>query len=478
MTEPDPERMIARARSLELDTPYVPPPGDPLVHHAAGYAKVMASAVFVTGLDPEFAARNVGYFTAPYEARAKLGKPVIDHAAQAVHVDAPGGITRTARRFGSQGFVTLPLGQDGVSFTPVNVESTLSANDPWPMGDQVEAHVPRALDAGRIAEAVKTAFDPPDQMTASFVVVWKGALVAERYGEGLGAGPPWKAGPWARASPRASWASLIQRGVYELDLPAPIPEWSAPGDPRAAVRIRDILQMSSGLRSKAHLDPDYDPSGTYLDHLYLYTGGVNSCHYAATRPQQWPPGAVGRYRNVDPVLASYLVRLGAGALGEDHLAFPRRSLLDLIGMRTMTMDVDPFGNFLMQGYEQASARDWARLGMLYLQDGVWMDRRILPTGYARFVSSLAPAWAADDNPVYGGLFWINGDEKFPAPREAFYMAGAGGQYTLIIPSHDLVIVRNGQLQGRGGGPRGLRPRRRPGPGCDATQFMTARAGAP
>jgi len=91
------DELIARAKSLELDTPYVPPPGDPLVHHAAGYAKVMCSAVFMTGLAPDFAAENVGYFTAPYEVRAMLGKPVIDRANQAVHITVPDGVTRTAR---------------------------------------------------------------------------------------------------------------------------------------------------------------------------------------------------------------------------------------------------------------------------------------------------------------------------------------------------------------------------------------------
>ena len=88
------DALIARAKMLELDTPYVPPPGDPLVHHAAGYAKVMCSAVFITGLAPDFAAENVGFFTAPYEVRAILGKPVIDRANQAVHL--PNGATRTA----------------------------------------------------------------------------------------------------------------------------------------------------------------------------------------------------------------------------------------------------------------------------------------------------------------------------------------------------------------------------------------------
>ena len=89
------EALIARAKSFELDTPYVPPPGNPLEHHAAGFAKVMCSAVFITGLDPDFAVENVGYFTGPYAERARLGKPVIDWAEQAVHITVPNGVTRT-----------------------------------------------------------------------------------------------------------------------------------------------------------------------------------------------------------------------------------------------------------------------------------------------------------------------------------------------------------------------------------------------
>ena len=85
--------LIARAKSFELDTPYVPPPGDSLTHHAAGFAKVMCSAVFMTGLAPDFAAENVGFFTGPYGQRAKLGKPVIDRVNKAVHVTLPNGVT-------------------------------------------------------------------------------------------------------------------------------------------------------------------------------------------------------------------------------------------------------------------------------------------------------------------------------------------------------------------------------------------------
>jgi CubicO group peptidase (beta-lactamase class C family) len=444
------DALIARAKSLELNTPYVPPPGDPLEHHTSGFAKIMCSAVFITGLDPDFAAENVGYFTSPYAERAKVGKPVIDRLNQAVHITLPNGVTRTAKYLGDQGCVTFPVGKNSVNFVPVKLKSRLP--DPstqlWPMGDALTKDpLPSELDASKLKQVVDAAFEPAAEMTAAFVVTWKGRLIAERYAEGITPRTPLESWSMGKSLTATLMGILFKQGVYSLWQPAPIPEWQTAGDPRAKIRIADILHMSSGLRIKAPLDPDYDPSGTYPDHLYLYTGSINSFHYAATRPQQWPPNTVGRYRNTDPVLINYLIRLGVEKRSEEYLSFPQRALFDKLGIRTMVMETDPFGNFLTQGYELASARDWARLGNLYLQDGVWNGERILPDGYVKFVSTPAPAWEADKLPTYGGFFWINGLGDYPVPKEAFYMSGAGGQTTLIIPSHDLVVVRLGHYKG-------------------------------
>lgn len=447
---PNPEALISRAKVLELDTPYVAPPGDPLVHHAAGFAKIMCSAVFITGLDPEFAAENVGYFTAPYEVRAKLGNPVVDRERKEVRVAVPGGVTRTAVYLGDQGCVTLPLGKESVSFKPVKLKSSLpdASKQAWPMGDVLPNQpLPHELDMAKVKEAVDAAFDPPEAKTAAFVLTWRGRLIAERYAPEITAQTPLESWSMGKSVTATLMGVLIRQGAYELWQPAPIPEWQQGNDLRSEIRIADLLHMSSGLRIKAPEDPDYDPSGTYADHFYLYTGSVDSFHYAATRPLQWLPGKVGRYRNTDPVLTNYLIRLAVEKRGEEYLSFPRRELFDKLGMRTMVVETDPFGNFLTQGYEFASARDWARLGNLYLYDGVWNGERILPEGFAKFVSMLAPAWVADHNPVYGGFFWINGDGSYPVPRSAYFMSGAGGQKTMIIPSHDLVVVRLGHFKG-------------------------------
>jgi CubicO group peptidase (beta-lactamase class C family) len=450
--------LVARAKRFELATPYVAPPGEALAHHASGFAKIMCSAVFITRLDADFAAANVGGFTAPFSERAKLGKPVIDRARKTVSVALPNGVVRTAKYYGDQGdqgCVTLPIGADSVSFAPRRIASTLpdASRQQWPMGDVMPTDpLPAGIDTAKVRQAVDAAFSRDSEMTTAFVVTWRGRLVGERYGAGITPTTPLESWSMGKSLTATLFSILVRQHVYTLDQPAPVPEWQErPGDPRAKIRIADILHMSSGLRIRAPQDPDFDASLGYPDHLYLYTGSVNSFHYAATRPQQWPPNTVGRYRNTDPVLINYLTRLAVEKRGEDYLSFPRRALFDKIGIRTMVMETDPFGNFLTQGYEFASARDWARLGNLYLQDGVWNGERILPQGWTKFVSTLAPAWKADKRPIYGAFFWINGDSTMPVPRAAYYMSGAGGQTTLIIPSHDLVVVRLGHYRGASAG---------------------------
>ncbi|BEP60496.1 serine hydrolase [Variovorax sp. V213] len=447
---PEREALIARARALELNTPYVPPPGNVLEHNTSGYAKTMCSAVFITGIDPDVAAESLGYFVGPYDQRKNVSKPVVDRVKKEVRISIPNGPTLVARHFGSQGCVTLPAGRDDVFFTPVVVQSTLPdpATQAWPMGDVLPGDPPPAeVNMAKVNEAVEAAFGVSEAYTSAFVVTHKGRIIAERYMNGIGATTPLESWSMGKSVVATMMGLLIRQGVYKLDQPAPIPEWQATGDGRQKIKISDILQMSSGLRIKAPDDPDFDPNGTYPDHTYYYTGRINAFNYAATRPQQWPPGAVGRYRNTDPVLANYLVRLAVEKRGEEYLSFPQRALFDKIGIRSMVIETDPYGNFLTQGYDFMSARDWARLGNLYLQDGVWNGERLLPEGFVNFVSSVAPAWAADKRPIYGGFFWINGMGSLSMPTSAYYMLGAGGQFVLVIPSHDLIVVRIGHSKG-------------------------------
>ena len=450
--------LIARANSFELPTEYVPPPGNAIDHHTSGFAKILCSAVFITGLDPADAAENVGYFTSPYEERSVVTDTVVDYDRKEVRLTLPSGTVRVAKKYKSQGCVTRPIGEDSVFFTPETVTPhlPLAAATPWPMGDVLGDQLfPPELDMAKVAQAVDAAFGPPEAMTEAFLVTYKGQIIGEKYGEGIGIHTPLESWSMGKSLTGTLMGILIKRGVYELWQPAPVPEWyEKTDDPRQKIRIGDIMRMSSGIRIRAPQDPDFDPSLGYPDHLYLYTGSVNSFHYAATRPQEWPPNTIGRYRNTDPVLTNYLLRLGVeNKLHEDYHAFPQRALFDKIGVRGAVIETDPYGDFLMQGYEFLPARDWARVGNLWLQDGVWNGERLLPEGYADYARTLAPAWVDDGRPEYGGAFqWVNGMESFPAlPKEATYFAGAGGQNTIMVPSHGLVIVRLGKYKGAGPG---------------------------
>ena len=147
------------------------------------------------------------------------------------------------------------------------------------------------------------------------------------------------------------FALLVKDGVYKVDDPAPVPEWQKPGDPRAAIRNADLLRMSSGLRFIAGQDPDYTPDKGYPDHTLIYTGAIDAFKHSMTRPLQFPPNTEGRYRNSDPLMIGWLIKQAVTKRGEDYLTYPQRALFDRIGIRRQVLETDPYGNFLLSGYD-------------------------------------------------------------------------------------------------------------------------------
>ncbi len=452
------ESLIARAQAFELDTEYNPPPGEALHHQTAGFAKILCSGVFITGLDAADAAANVGGFISPFDERRHVVDTVVDYEQERVALTLPDGVTRTAKRYENQGCVAHGIGEDSVHFAPTTVERNLppAATTPWPMGDVLsDVPWPSEIDMEKVEEALDIGFGPAEARTLGLVITYKGRILGERYGEGIDIHTPLESWSMTKSLTGTLMGVLIQQGTYELWQPAPVPEWQEPGDPRQEIRIGDIMRMSSGIKINAPSDPDYDRD-IYADHLYLYTATSNSYEWAATRPQEWPPNTIGRYRNTDPVLTSYLIRLGVEGRGQDYHSFPQHDLFDKIGIRDGLIETDPQGNFLGQGLAFMPARDWARLGNLYLQDGVWDGERILPEGYVEYASTLAPTWISDGRLQYGGaFFWVNGQGNQGLPESAYSMRGAGGQSTTIIPTHDLVVVRLGKYTGSGPGGQAL-----------------------
>jgi CubicO group peptidase (beta-lactamase class C family) len=421
------------------------PDGTPISLGLAGYAKVLCSAVFVSGREAAEGFENSGFFLFPEEQRRGVSYDV-DRKNQLVRM-THGAITRTAKFYGDQGCIIHPDKHDGIYFTPVAVKTKLpdALSQPWPMGDGAPREpAPAGFDHARVAKAVDLAFSDPSGLTAAFIVVYKGQIIGERYMPGVTKDTQLESWSMGKSLTATLFALLVKDGVYKIDEPAPVPEWQQPGDPRAAIRNADLLHMASGLKFIAGQDPDYTPDKGYPDHTLIYTGAIDAFKHSMTRPLQFPPNTEGRYRNSDPLMIGFLIKQAVTRRGEEYLTYPQRALFDRIGIRRQVLETDPYGNFLLSGYDYGTARNWARIGLLYQQDGVWQGQRLLPEGWAQFVGTPSTAWK---RPVYGGLFWVNGDGARPVPKNAYFANGAGGQRTIIVPTHDLVVVRMGHHRG-------------------------------
>ena len=430
-----------------------PPVGTHTELGLQGSAKVLCSAVFVSGRTAEDAAQNGGFWFMPPDQADKVTWTV-DRERKSVTTRL-GDLSRTARFYGDQGCIIDRAGKSGIEFTPVPVRTTLpdAMTQDWPMGDRLPSTpLPADLDQKTLTAAIDAAFADPEARTAGMVVVHKGRLIAERYMPGITKDTQLESWSMGKSITSTLFALLVKDGTYTLEQRAPVPEWQQPGDPRGAIRNIDLLRMSSGLRFIATQDADYTPDKGYPDHFYIYTGAVNAFDYSVNVPLQFPINTEGRYRNCDPLTIGRLIKQAVTARGEEYLTWPQRALFDRIGIRRQVLETDPYGNFLLTGHDYGTPRNWARLGLLYQQDGMWQGTRVLPEGWAKFVSTPAPAWKRGN---YGGLFWINGAGDWKLPKDAYFMAGAGGQWTFVIPSHQLVVVRMGHYRGAAAGQRAL-----------------------
>jgi CubicO group peptidase (beta-lactamase class C family) len=436
------QRALPPTRSHHPDIPYQ----SPTTLGAASYAKILCSAVFVSGREVDEARQNSAYILMNAPDREKPIAVDVDRQAKRVHVTLD-KVTRTAAFYGDQGCVIHPIAHDGIHFTPVPVPTMLpDANaQPWPMGDAPSRDAwPAQLDRARMRAAVDLAFADPAGLTAGMVVLYKGQIVGERYMPGITKDTQLESWSMGKSLIATLVGLVIKDGALSLDDPAPIAEWRRPGDPRASIRVRDVMRMSSGLSFTGQDDRWMDPTWQYHDHFFIYAGAVDAYKYAISSPVEFAPNTVGRYRNSDPMTLGFLVRQAVEKRGEQYLTYPQRALFDKIGIRKQVLETDPWGNFLLSGYDYGTVRNWARLGLLYLRDGVWNGQRLLPEGFTKFVSTPAPAWR---RPEYGGQFWINGVGQWNLPPDTYFMAGAGGQHTFIVPSQDLVVVRMGHQRG-------------------------------
>jgi CubicO group peptidase (beta-lactamase class C family) len=321
---------------------------------------------------------------------------------------------------------------------------------PWPDGDLIiEEALPQGVDAAALAAASDWAFEreSPEQVTLSLLVVHQGRVIHERYAPGVDASTRTRTWSTAKSIAVTLIGMLVDQGRMALDEPLSfewLPRAAFPEtDPRNAITLRHVLNMSSGLYPVDNFGLEY-ATGSGL----AYWAGASSVRGALHRALIREPGTSWDYENYDTLLGVYAMKLALGD-ARTYLEYPRRALLDRIGMRNTLLSVDRFGDFILSSQVYTNARDLARFGLLYLQGGVWGGERLLSEEWIDFVRTPAPATAESGN-FYGGQWWLVPDDRTDVPADAYSTAGNRGQYVIVVPTHDLVIIRRGLDYGRQG----------------------------
>jgi CubicO group peptidase (beta-lactamase class C family) len=384
------------------------------------------------------------------------GDYVIDEQRKAVAIGAGGGtpVMRAVFRKGV-GCVIMAPDQtfDDIDSLPSLELPPLpgdAASIPWPDGDLIaDRSLPADVDGAALQAASDWAFhrESPEQVTLSLLVVHKGRIIHERYAPGMDMTTRTRTWSTAKSIAVTLIGMLVDQGRMKLDEPLGIswlPAASSPqSDPRNAITLRHLLNMSSGLDPVDNGGMEY-ATGSGLS----YWAGASSVQGALHRALIRQPGTNWDYENYDTLLAVYAMKQAIGDK-KAYREFPRRALLDKIGMRNTLISTDRFGDFILSSQVYTNARDLARFGMLYLQKGVWNGERLLSEKWIDFIRTPAPATVGRGS-QYGGQWWLVPDNRNDVPKDAYSTNGNRGQYTVVVPSHDLVIVRRGLDYGRQG----------------------------
>lgn len=365
----------------------------------------------------------------------------VDESARRVSVpfadDAP---PRVAVWDSQSGCTAMPIGFDGPTKGKPASQRDFFDDQAWPMGDRKASA--RATDRSpRLADIARSALQPEAYggKTSAVVVIGNGAIQAEEYKPGHDLHTAQRTWSVAKSLAGTLIGHSVQQQMVDIYAPVLIPEWQKPGDPRAALTIDNLMRMSSGLVS--------DTAGNRTDPLYM--GGASVTESATNWPLLYKPATRFRYANNDTLLAVHAARaqhrerknrLG-NYLPEQH-DFDPVSFFRKLGMTRTYVETDWQDNYILSSQVWTTARDLGRLGMLYLANGMWNGERLLPENWREYISNPAGPQPEGRNFGYGATFWLmNRSEGIP--EDTFAGFGNRGQYLVIIPSLDLVIVRRG-----------------------------------
>jgi len=398
---------------------------------AAGYkAAMLCSGVFNAGrTEAQVEADELKGIYPEYGAIVPTLTATVDRRTATVTVPfAPDLPPRRATWRSGAGCTGAPIG----SGVPADLESHGTPPGPagadprpWPMGDA--GLRPRPSQA--LSAAVAKAFDHQSYgrgETVGVVILRDGKLVAERYRTGFG--PFTSNRTWSVAKSIAGTLAGMATGQGRLrpDSAALLPEWSAAGDPRSAITLDNLLRMASGLHSET--------AGNRTDAIYFGGSAVDqeTVHWGL----EAKPGTRFRYANNDILLSVLAARRATPGLT------PSSALFGPLGMAHTVAEQDWRGNYVLSSQVWSTARDLARLGQFWLQDGVWQGQRLLPEGWVRYMTAPSGPQPAS-GPGYGATLWLFGPAQ-GLPAGSYAAQGNRGQYVMVVPSERLVVVRRGE----------------------------------
>ncbi len=411
----------------------------------SGYgAKDLCSCAMVAGRNPDDVVKNelgqsplsLGTFTVDYKDSSATGS-VFGLAKRKAIYRKGLGCTLIAE------LTEEELRNQKMNLSLNNVAVSDSVD--WPMGDKLPAVLDSGINYEKLNQAIASAFEEPGPKklirTRGVVVVYDGKLIAEKYAEGFDQNTKQIGWSMTKSITNALVGILVRQGKLKIEEPAPIAEWKK--DERNKITLNDLMHMSSGLD---WVENYAGPSGATNMLFKSKDMGI----YAATVSAKHEPGKVWYYSSGTSNIISKIVRDAIG--DENYYRFPSEELFHKLGMRSLIVEPDAGGTFVGSSYSFATPRDWARFGLLYLNDGVWQGERILPEGWVKYSST--PTSGAKHG-QYGAQFWLNAGEPghpenrtFPdVPVDLFYANGYEGQSVFIIPSKKLVVAKLSLSQG-------------------------------